>query len=139
MIVTKQEIQTWRSDLKTQQKLLETTFLVHKNPKKLFAQHTQLIDELLQTIWQKANVDSNASLIAVGGYGRGELFPYSDIDLLILLPDAASQLLNTQIEAIIGLLWDEVRHLEYCGGRWTRPQVPSLACVDCRGLQHLRR
>jgi [protein-PII] uridylyltransferase len=57
----------------------------------------------------------------VGGYGRGELFPYSDIDLLILLPDQHDDVLNEQIEGLIGQLWDiglnvghSVRTLDEC-------------------------
>ena len=48
---------------------------------------SQLIDELLQTMWQKHQLDDLAqlSLIAVGGYGRREMHPSSDVDLLVLL------------------------------------------------------
>jgi len=126
---SKQVIQTWRDDLKTQQNALETAFYQHKNTALLLKQQSLLIDNLLKKIWLETNVeadintdtDVSACLIAVGGYGRQLLFPYSDIDLLILLPDSASPLLNTQIEAIIGLLWDiglnvghSVRTLQEC-------------------------
>ena len=46
------------------------------------------------------------ALLAVGGYGRGELYPHSDIDILILLKDPASPELAKQIEELVGRLWD---------------------------------
>ena len=46
-------------------------------------------------------------LVAVGGYGRGELHPHSDVDLLILLDDdIGDQLPREEIEAFVQLLWD---------------------------------
>jgi [protein-PII] uridylyltransferase len=62
-------------------------------------------------------------LIAVGGYGRGELYPYSDIDLLLLIPDNSESnlALNQDIEHLISLMWDiglnvghSVRTLDEC-------------------------
>ncbi len=117
----KQAIQIWRSTLKTQQNALETSFFQHKNAAQLLKKNAQLIDKLLKQIWLQANIHAEVALIAVGGYGRGELFPYSDIDLLILLPHQHDYVLNEQIESLIGTLWDiglnvghSVRSLQEC-------------------------
>ncbi|HPV45248.1 MAG TPA: [protein-PII] uridylyltransferase [Methylotenera sp.] len=117
----KQAIQAWRSTLKAQQNALKASFFQHKNTAQLLRKHAQLIDALLKQIWLQANIHAGVALIAVGGYGRGELFPYSDIDLLILLPDQHDDVLNGQIENLIGQLWDiglsvghSVRSLQEC-------------------------
>ena len=113
-----QNTQTWRShlqalrsDLKAQQNALENDFFQHQNPAQLLKKQSQLIDKLLKEIWLQATIllptgHAGAALIAVGGYGREELFPYSDIDLLILLPNQHDDVLNAQIETLIGQLWD---------------------------------
>ncbi len=102
----REALQALRSDLKTQQATIEAEFLLHKNPALLLKSQTQLIDKLLKTIWLQTNIDKGSSLVAVGGYGRGELFPYSDIDLLILLPEQFPASENQKIETLVGLLWD---------------------------------
>ncbi len=121
MLDKKQAIQTWREQLKTQQAALESYFFQHRNTAQLLKKQSNLIDTRLKDIWLQANIHEAVSLIAVGGYGREELFPYSDIDLLILLPKQHDFVLNEQIEALIGQLWDiglnvghSVRTLEEC-------------------------
>jgi [protein-PII] uridylyltransferase len=120
-MLQKEAISTWRAQLKVSQQQLETDYFQHKNPHKLLKNHSQLIDKSLQTIWLGTSIHAACSLIAVGGYGRNELFPYSDIDLLILLPNQHDAALNSQIENLIGFLWDiglnvghSVRTLDEC-------------------------
>src|SRR4029078_1754116 len=82
-------------------------------------------DEALKQLWQHAGLPSGVALVAVGGFGRGELFPHSDVDVLLLLPDGISPdhdpILKRRIEAFIGGCWDagleigsSVRTLEEC-------------------------
>ncbi|MBC7756710.1 MAG: [protein-PII] uridylyltransferase [Bdellovibrio sp.] len=104
--VLKQNTAQLKAQLKEQQNLLETAFFQHKNSAQLLKKNSQLIDVFLRQIWLQANIHQEVCLIAVGGYGRQELFPFSDIDLLFLLPNQHDAILNQQIEVMIGLLWD---------------------------------
>ncbi len=120
-VMPEQNATKWRNQLKTQQASLEQSFLKDKNPANLLKQHTKLIDKVLQDVWESSPLSDEISLIAVGGYGRQELFPHSDIDLLILVPENVSDSQNAAIEQVIGLLWDiglnighSVRSIQEC-------------------------
>ena len=71
------------------------------------ARHT---DATLGLLWQMADFPAAACLVAVGGYGRGELFSYSDVDVLLLLPDDAQvdddPALKAKVETFISSCWD---------------------------------
>jgi [protein-PII] uridylyltransferase len=72
-----------------------------------------LIDQTLQRCWDKVLTGFNGALVAVGGYGRNELLPGSDIDIMLLLAQPEDQLTKQQIEDFLMLLWDiglEVGH-----------------------------
>ena len=66
------------------------------------------IDNLISSIWVTSNLaeKENVCLFAVGGYGRQELHPYSDIDLLILYKGKLNKNIRTSIESFISQLWD---------------------------------
>jgi [protein-PII] uridylyltransferase len=64
------------------------------------------IDTLLAALWDRQDWGSSElALVAVGGYGRGELHPHSDVDILILLGDDCQGCKN-QLESFLTLLWD---------------------------------
>ncbi|MEW6694165.1 MAG: [protein-PII] uridylyltransferase [Pseudomonadota bacterium] len=71
---------------------------------------SRLTDRTLRTLWRRAGLPASLTLVAVGGYGRGELFPFSDIDVLVLLPDDAKPEadagLRQAVERFIGHCWD---------------------------------
>jgi len=117
------DINIWRQQFKAGFAAIKADFAQRASPSRLFKQHCKLTDNLLATIWAQQQIDRGCCLIAVGGYGRGELYPHSDIDLLILLPEQAAdnQALNSRIESLIGTLWDlglnvghSVRSLNEC-------------------------
>ena len=81
----------------------------------LLAARTWLVDRVLSHAWQQHMGEhaDQLTLAAVGGYGRRELMPGSDIDLLILLPDQAADHYEGQLTALLTFLWDiglEVGH-----------------------------
>src|SRR5256886_12393137 len=76
------------------------------NPGALLRQHAQLIDRTVKLLWQHAGMSADAALVATGGYGRGELYPCSDIDLLVLLPDEPRAAEQERLERLIHSFWD---------------------------------
>ncbi|MBM4338502.1 MAG: [protein-PII] uridylyltransferase [Deltaproteobacteria bacterium] len=79
------------------------------SPRELLRQYSDMIDHLVRDGFRKAHAHSSLSsicLVAVGGYGRAELAPYSDIDLLLLHSNRDQDNLSPFIENILYPLWD---------------------------------
>src|SRR6202166_3320613 len=76
------------------------------------AQRTLLIEEILKRLWREfvssdEHLPRGFSLVATGGFGRGWLFPYSDIDLLFLFSDRSGEEAHKeQIQRFSQELWD---------------------------------
>ena len=82
-------------------------FSVARDPDRLLARLTAGTDVTLRALWQLSGLDSQDTMIAaVGGYGRGELFPHSDIDLLIVTRDDPDFELGEKLQAFVGACWD---------------------------------
>lgn len=81
----------------------------------------RLADRTLTDIWHECHFPGGLTLLAVGGYGRAELAPHSDIDILVLLPAEPDEVLTARLERFIGRAWDlgldvgsSVRTIEQC-------------------------
>jgi [protein-PII] uridylyltransferase len=103
-----------RESLSKDRLALEQSFIKHCNAGRLLGAHSRLIDRYLHHVWQLLSMPEHIALVAVGGYGRGELYPKSDIDLLILLKaDKPDDALQQKLHQLVSMLWDiglEVGH-----------------------------
>lgn len=104
---------------------------------------TRLADQTLQTLWTATGMPLEAALIAVGGYGRGELFPHSDIDLLLLLPhpQGSDPATDAAAEGFITACWDSgleigasVRTVEACMDEAAKDITVQTALLESRFL-----
>ncbi|HEX6927994.1 MAG TPA: nucleotidyltransferase domain-containing protein, partial [Gammaproteobacteria bacterium] len=64
------------------------------------------VDQLMRLAWRRCLDAADTALVAVGGYGRGELHPASDIDILVLAASAPDAALTRNLETFITFLWD---------------------------------
>ncbi|MDO8596831.1 MAG: nucleotidyltransferase domain-containing protein, partial [Sulfuricaulis sp.] len=96
----------WKTRLGEQRRALELRYLEHHSAPELLRRLRMLVDGQLNAVWQHLAMPPALALVAVGGYGRGQLFPYSDIDLLILLPPASAPDQIPKLEQFVGTLWD---------------------------------
>jgi [protein-PII] uridylyltransferase len=95
-----------RQRLKAERQEAITDFRVHGKPEKLLRALRTVVDGVLTDAWRQAGLPAHTALVGVGGYGRGELFPASDVDLLILLGTPADAQVQGQLEQLVQLLWD---------------------------------
>ncbi len=100
----------------------EKTQFLQKNVDEWIALHTQFCDALLKTLWTQFELNTpSLALFAVGGYGREEMFPHSDLDLLLLSSMPLTEEKKEKISAFLQFLWDcgfkvgaSVRTLQEC-------------------------
>lgn len=93
----------------------KSEFLNHHPVNDLVLGRSEYMDQLLYRLWEyfEFNQLTDISLVAVGGYGRGELHPLSDIDILVVSKTTLPAELGLKISEFITLLWDlrlEVGH-----------------------------
>ncbi|MCH8180456.1 MAG: [protein-PII] uridylyltransferase [Proteobacteria bacterium] len=112
---------------------------------RLLTHLARLVDRTLHALWDAHTMPRGAALVAVGGYGRGELFPYSDIDVLLLMPlspsVAGDDSLAPSVESFISACWDigleigsSVRTVEECSEEALRDVTVQTALLEARFL-----
>jgi [protein-PII] uridylyltransferase len=105
-----------RSLLAQAQEELRSRFFGDEPVEGLVRARARFIDLLLRTLWQtrlSGELAARLALVAVGGYGRGELHPCSDVDLLVLVPAPLAEADRASLEQLVAFLWDiglEVGH-----------------------------
>jgi [protein-PII] uridylyltransferase len=115
LAVHRQDVATFRNALADGDQRLQQRFLDDEPVERLVRDRARLVDALLKSAWA-AHVGEHAreiALIAVGGYGRGELNLCSDIDILILLPKSEATPWQSHLERFLTFMWDiglEVGH-----------------------------
>ncbi|KRB41122.1 MULTISPECIES: [protein-PII] uridylyltransferase [unclassified Acidovorax] len=100
----------YRSDKAALLAAMQSTGASTRGIRVLLRKLSSLAGNLLQTLWLRAQLPEDMALVAVGGFGRDQLFPYSDVDVLLLLPNGAApeagSALRTKLEGFIGSCWD---------------------------------
>ena len=94
-----------RTRLKDGRDQLTRQFLARPRPRTYLRQHARLVDQLLQELSAQL-LPPHMAVLAVGGYGRGELYPASDVDVLLLLAAEPGSTDQAAVEAWIQACWD---------------------------------
>ncbi|TCB65902.1 [protein-PII] uridylyltransferase [Acinetobacter sp. ANC 4178] len=143
-----QAINQWRTDVENQ---LQESFEHGQPIREIILARSNLIDEALQFLWQHAELDqTNLGLFAVGGYGRHEMLPYSDVDIMILSEDEITADQEKLISTFISSLWDvgnfkpgiSVRSIRQCVEEATNDLTVATTLIEARliiGYEHLAR
>ncbi len=102
------DVATFKSILAAAQRNFDAAFLANEDIRTLIGGRAALVDTVLCAAWSHFMPGGQrfASMVAVGGYGRGELHPHSDIDLLILLETASDVPPELNIAGFVTFLWD---------------------------------
>ncbi|RDC51848.1 [protein-PII] uridylyltransferase [Acinetobacter sp. RIT592] len=131
-------INQWRSDVENQ---LQESFENGQSIRDIILARSNLIDEALQFLWQHAELDqTDLALFAVGGYGRREMLPYSDVDIMILSEDEINLEQEQLISTFISSLWDvgnfkpgiSVRTINECVNQASSDLTVATTLIEAR-------
>lgn len=137
------KIQAYRQVINQASEILDNRYRNNESISAIVSDRARLVDQLLQLAWlqQQWHKPDDISLVAVGGYGRGELLPHSDIDLLILTRSSRNSKYKDSISAFLTLLWDigleigqSVRSIKQCKQEAIKDITVATALMESRTL-----
>ncbi len=135
-----------RADLERRSAGIRRRFEAGAPAGELVAARAAAVDGTLRGAWDRLGLDGDAALVAVGGYGRGELHPGSDVDLLVLVGARRAAALerrrsDPRIESFIAMAWDlglevghAVRSVRQCAAEARRDLTVITNLVESRPL-----
>ncbi|MDV7209815.1 [protein-PII] uridylyltransferase [Azotobacter beijerinckii] len=144
-------IAAFKKALRCAREVLDARFREGRDIRRLIEDRAWFVDQILALAWNRFgwSEDADIALVAVGGYGRGELHPFSDTDLLILLDGADHEVFREPIEGFLTLLWDiglevgqSVRSLAECAEEAQADLTVITNLMESRiiaGPEHLRQ
>jgi [protein-PII] uridylyltransferase len=128
-----------RQRLARQRAALRADYEADADAVRFLRRHRQVVDANLRELWRESHLPRQLALVAVGGYGRGELYPHSDVDVLVLLPGALAPAGLAQVEQFIGRLWDvglelghSVRTVEECRDEAAKDVTVQTSLLEAR-------
>lgn len=104
------------TNFRNQRKALEDQWLKNSSAETVLIDQCRLVDDYIVACFEKAGLQDcldSVALVALGGYGRQELFPFSDIDLMVLYHPRVADRIGEIADAVLYPLWDtglEVGH-----------------------------
>ncbi len=135
-----------RNELRSRRDALIAEFLCSGKVDPLLRGLAASVDRALREAARDAALDRSVALVAVGGYGRGQLFPHSDVDVLLIPAGELSATGRAAIEKLIGLLWDmglhlghSVRTVAQCRAEAGTDQTVLTALLESRLIAGPRR
>ena len=137
------KIAVFKQAIKRASDIFDQRYKANLNITDIVTDRAKVVDQILCLAWslQDWPDDSNISLVAVGGYGRGELLPHSDIDLLILTRKDNSAKYKDCISSFLTLLWDigleigqSVRSIKQCKTEAIKDITVATALMESRTI-----
>ena len=136
----------WRSVLREGREALRANFLARPDTPRLLRESARVVDRIVAGVWTEARMPDELALVAVGGYGRRELYPHSDVDVLVLLPPFLDHEPAAAIERFFTALWDiglelghAVRTAAQCEGEMAGDVTIRTSVLEHRQIAGSRR
>ena len=140
---TDNAVPLFREAIQHARAILNARYLRNETIVALVTGRSWYIDQLLRCAWDRYRWDEskNISLLAVGGYGRGELHPHSDIDLLLLTRSEDHAKYKSNISAFFTFLWDinleigqSVRSIKQCRQEALKDITVATSLMESRTI-----
>ena len=129
----------WRNQLQQGNFRIRVDFESYGNTRKMLHEQCRHVDDIVASIWREFQFPFGTTIVAVGGYGRGSLFPQSDVDILVLLSTTPDDGVQAQLENLIGIFWDiglsighSVRTLAECLEEATKDVTTMTNLIESR-------